>query len=314
MNNPSIELRSWRQFAAVAQHLHFGHAATALNMTQPPLTQAIAKLEGVLGMRLFDRSKRRVQLTVAGAALLPEVVQLLERAQSLAPFARAAADGQRGRLRLAFVSTVGYGLLPLWVRAFRSSLPYLQLDLIEATGDVQLEAFARGDIDAGFMLHAPGFAPAGLARLAVACEPLVLALPDQHPLARRARAPSLEEVLDAALVVFPRKIAPSLFDAIDGLYRSAGRVPLIAQQANQMQTIVNLVSAGLGVAWVPHSVTQFQRPGVVYRPLRSGARSRAARADTILCETSLVWNPQVSNPALGRFVAFATDRAQSSPC
>jgi len=314
MNTLPIELRSWRQFVAVAQHLHFGHAAKALNMTQPPLTQAIAKLEGVLGVRLFDRSKRRVQLTVAGTALLPEVVQLLERAQSLALLARAAAEGQRGRLRLAFVSTVGYGLLPQWVRAFRSSLPYLQLDLIEATGDVQLEAFARGDIDAGFVLHAPGFAPAGLDRLAVASEPMVLALPEQHPLAKRARAPSFDEVLDAALVVFPRKIAPSLFDAIEGLYRSAGRVPLIAQQANQMQTIVNLVSAGLGVAWVPQSVTQFQRPGVVYRSLRPGAAGTTRQASCILCETSLVWNPRALNPALGQFVTFATDRAQSSIC
>ncbi|GAA4429706.1 LysR family transcriptional regulator [Acidovorax lacteus] len=297
MNEPVIDMRAWRQFVAVAEELHFGRAAQRLHMTQPPLTQAIANLERTLGLRLFDRTQRRVQLTPAGAALLPGARDLLQRAQQLPRQAQAVAAGEAGRLRLAFVSTVGFGLLPPWVRSFRQRYPQVALELIEATGDVQLAALARGDIDAGLLLHAPGAAPAGLARLVVAQEPLLLALPEQHPLARAqpAHAPvDAAAVWDEPLVIFPRLILPSLHDAIVERYRAAGRAPQVAQEAIQMQTIVNLVSAELGIAWVPQSVRQFQRPGVVYR---------AAPAPAPTCETSLVWRADACPPVLQRWVA-----------
>lgn len=306
---PLIELRLWRQFLAVAEELHFGRAARGLNMTQPPLTQAIAQLESHLGLRLFDRTKRSVQLTAAGAALVPEARDLLARAQALPAYARASADGEAGRLRLAFVSTVGFELLPRWVLAFRAHYPKVQLELIEATGDVQLQAFERGEIDAGFMLHSPGFAPPGLACRRISQEPLVVALPGQHVLAGKADV-ALADLLGQPLVIFPRRIVPSLYDAIFAMYHAAGQLPQVAQEAIQMQTIVNLVSAGLGVAWVPESVRQFQRPGVVYRsapagksPARAGTRGVAV-AVVPGCETSLVWPVANANPALARFMAF----------
>ena len=312
---PLIELRLWRQFLAVADELHFGRAALTLHITQPPLTQAIAQLERVLGLRLFDRTKRRVQLTLAGQALVPEARELLARARALPLVAWASADGRAGRLRLAFVSTVGFTLLPQWVRAFREECPNVVLELIEATGDVQLQLLERGEIEAGFMLHSPGFAPAGLQRLQIASDPLILALPEQHALAT-ARSLVLGKVLDQPLVIFPRRIAPSLHDAVFAMYHASGRLPQVAQEAIQMQTIVNLVSAGLGVAWVPESVCQFQRPGVVYRslPAPRSRRPVAAGAPAAVqggpgpvpvpkCETSLVWSVLRTNPALQRFVA-----------
>lgn len=306
MSQALPELRLWRQFVAVAEELHFGRAAVRLHMTQPPLTQAIAGLERALGVRLFDRTKRSVQLTAAGHALLPEARELLARAMALPAHARAAAHGESGRLRLAFVSTVGFGLLPQWVRAFRSMYPRIELELIEATGDVQRQSLERGDIDAGFMLHSPGFAPPGLNHLRIAREPLVLALPEQEPLAA-ARTLALGRVLDQPLVIFPRRILPSLHDAVFGMYHAAGRTPRIAQEAIQMQTIVNLVSAGLGLAWVPDSVRQFQRPGVVYRQV-TGKNAGVVPS----CETSLAW-PAAANPTLERFVEFARGRLAAAP-
>ena len=310
MKETLIDLRAWRQFVAVAEELHFGRAALRLHMTQPPVTQAIAQLEKTLGIVLFDRTRRRVALTPAGEALLPDVRDLLERAQALPARARAAAAGEVGRVRLAFVSTIGFERLPEWVREFRRSCPQVALELVEATGDVQLEAIARGEIDAGLMLHSPGFAPPGLARLAVAQEPLVLALPAAHPLVRSGRL-AMAEVLAEPLVIFPRRIVPSLHDAIFGLYHAAGRVPAIAQEAIQMQTIVNLVWGGLGVAWVPESVTQFRREGVVYRradELALPGRTRKAALALPACETSLVWPQQAMNAALTRFVDFVRDQ------
>ena len=294
-----IELRQWRQFVALAEELHFGRAALRLHMTQPPLTQAIAGLEQTLAVRLFDRTKRSVVLTTAGQALLPEARELLSRAQTLPELARAAAAGELGRLRLAFVSTVGYELLPRWVRAFRQRWPQVALELIEATGDVQLDLIARGEADAGFMLHSPGFALAGLSHRRIASEPLVVALPQPHPLAA-VDTPRLAALLGEPLVIFPRRILPSVHDAVFKLYHAAGQVPQVAQEAIQMQTIVNLVSAGLGIAWVPQSVRQFQRTGVVYR---SPALPRGRSVPD--CETSLVWRADAVSPALTHLLDFA---------
>lgn len=304
---PRIELRLWRQFLVLAEDLHFGHAAQRLHMTQPPLTQAIAGLERQLGARLFDRTKRSVALTPTGAALVPEVRELLARAQALPLLARAAEAGEIGRLRLAFVSTVGFDLLPRWVMAFRQRWPRVALELIEATGDLQLEWLARGEVDAGLMLHAPGFFPAGLAHWRTSSEPMVLALPEAHPMAASQRL-ALSAVLDEPLVMFPRRILPSVHDAILALYHAAGRSPQVAQEAIQMQTIVNLVSAGLGVAWVPASVRQFRRPGVVYRPLRPPSALIAGTGHRLTlptCETSLVWREATVAPALAQFIRFA---------
>lgn len=286
------ELRQLRQFVALAEELHFGRAAARLHMTQPPLTLAIQALERELGAALFARTRRSVQLTPAGAALLPQVQRLLSGADELPRVAQAAAAGLSGQLRLAFVSNIAYGPLPEWLRSFRLEHPEVALQLREATLDVQLAAFDADEIDAGFVLHAPDAAPPGFAVWSAQREPLVMALPEQHPAAAQ-RSLRFAAAATEPLVIFPRQIAPSLYDAVLSAYRAQGATPRIAQEAIQMQTIVNLVSAGMGVAWVPESVTQLQRPGVVYR----------AVADVPLrCETSLLWR-EPPPPVVERFVA-----------
>ncbi|MFT3665125.1 LysR family transcriptional regulator [Piscinibacter sp.] len=295
---PDIELRVWRQFLALAETLHFGRAAQRLHMTQPPLTQAIQQLERRLGVPLFERTRRSVALTPAGAALVEPVRQVLRQAGALALRARDAAGGELGRIRLGFVSTVGFGPLPGWLRAFREAHPGITVELREATGDVQAEAFAQRELDAGFVLHAPGIAPPPpLQRLSLGVEPMLLALHDAAP--RRLGAAQL---LREPLVIFPRAIAPSLYDAVLAFYHRHGATPAIAQEAIQMQTIVNLVSAGLGVALVPRAMRQLQRPGIVYRALPAALADGAPRA-----ETSLVW-PSDASPAVRRFVAFVREQ------
>ena len=297
-----IDLRPLRQFVALAEELHFGRAAARLHMTQPPLSQAMQALERELGARLFERTQRSVALAPAGLALLPEVRRLLRAADDLPRQAQAAAAGLSGHLRLGFVSSIAYGPLPGWLRSFRSVHADVTLQLREATLDVQLEAFAAGEIDAGFVLHAPGAPPSGLAAWRALREPLLIALPESHALAAR-RSLKFSQIADQPLVIFPRSIAPSLFDAIVGHYRAQGATPHIAQEAIQMQTIVNLVSAGIGIAWVPASLMQLQRPGVVYRPL-AGASLR--------CQTSLVWQ-EPAPPVVERFVRHVQGERRQSP-
>ena len=303
----TIELRTWRQFLVLAEALHFGRAAQSMHMTQPPLTLAIQQLERRLGMRLFERTRRSVALTPVGAALVEPARLLLRRAAALPVLARNAAAGEVGRIRLGFVSTVGFAALPAWLRGFREAHPGITLELREATGDMQLRGFENAELDAGFMLHAPGHVPASsstttgaAARLhqrSLGVEPLVLALPEAQPWARAHRLKPAA-LLAQPLVIFPRAATPSLFDAVLAFYHRHGVTPVIAQEAIQMQTIVNLVSAGLGLALVPRSMMQMQRSGVVYRALPLALRDGAP-----LCETSLLWRADAA-PSVLRFVEF----------
>lgn len=296
------DLRQLRYFVAVAEERHFGRAARKLSMTQPPLSQAIRALEDALGVALFARTKRTVELTAVGADLLPEVRKLLAQADALGPLALSLARGEAGALSLAFVSTADYGLLPELLREFAVCHPRVRFNLAEATSDVQIEELAAGRIDAGLII--PPLPPrhaATLTYLPVMREPLVAALPASSG-AHRGRgdppdwidAPvSLAELGRLPLVIFPRRLAPGFYDIITGCYGAAGLTPRIGQEAIQMQTIVSLVSAGMGVALVPQSLRNLRRTGVVYRPL-------AER--TPLVETGLVWRTADVSPVLAGFI------------
>lgn len=299
------DLRPLRYFVAVAEERHFGRAAHRLSMTQPPLSQAIRALEETLGVPLFARTKRTVELTPVGADLLPEVRKLLAAADGLRPLAQSLARGEAGSLSLSFVSTADYGLLPQLLREFAARHPHVRLQLAEATSDVQLDELVAGRIDAGLIV--PPLPPrhaAMLTYLPVMREPLVAALPSAAVQVRgrdaQAAPPdwsetpvSLAELAELPLVIFPRHLAPGFYDIITGCYGAAGLTPRIGQEAIQMQTIVSLVSAGMGVALVPRSLRNLRRTGVVYRPL-------AERAPMV--ETGLVWRTAEVSPVLAGFI------------
>ena len=297
-----MDLRQLRQFVAVADALHFGRAAQALAMAQPPLSRAILALERELGVPLFIRSKRRVALADAGRALLPEARAMLAAAQRLPDMARSAAAGESGELSLAFVSIVDYSFLPDLLRRFTARHPAVRVHLREATTDVQVAELRAGRADAGILLGplqetAQDARGTRLAYLPLVIEALVLALPESHPQARSGRAVPLATVAHDKFVASPRHVAPRLSDAIIGACADAGFSPHIVQEAIQMQTIISLVSAGMGVALVPESIMSLQRPGVTYRRLRS---TRA------LLEIGLAWRDGNTLASLGRFVALAS--------
>ncbi|MDQ9169928.1 LysR substrate-binding domain-containing protein [Oxalobacteraceae bacterium R-40] len=296
----NLELRQLRYFVAVADEMHFGRAAARLHMTQPPLSQAIQALEASLGARLFHRSKRSISLTAAGAALLPEAKRLLAQAQLLPELARRAAAGEAGRLSLAFVSTADYSILPPVLREFRERYPQVQLDLREATSDVQLEELAQGRIDAGLLiLPLPDKSKTELNCLKVLSEPLVLAAPTGSKAIHGKDAVSLKAVSELPLLIFPRRIAPAFHDAILACFRDHGLTPLIGQEAIQMQTIIGLVSAGMGIALVPQSVSNLKRPGVEYRALKE---------KTPVIDTGLTWRRDNDSPVLHAFLKLLREK------
>lgn len=290
----NIELRQLRYFVAVAEENHFGRAAARLHMTQPPLSQTIQSLEAALGTPLFIRSKRSVTLTPAGTTLLPEAQRILQQAGALPDLARRAASGESGLLSLSFISTADYSVLPPLLREFRERYPQVQIDLREATTDVQLEDLVQGRIDAGLLIPPlPDKARVELGYMTVLSEPLVLAAPQGTKALRGKSAIALKAMADLPLIIFPRRIAPAFHDAILGCFRDAGLTPRIGQEAIQMQTIVGLVSAGMGIALVPQSVSNLKRPGVEYKPL-SGK--------TLLVETGLAWRRDNMSPVLRSFL------------
>ncbi len=290
----NIELRQLRYFVAVAEERHFGRAAVRLHMTQPPLSQTIQSLETSVGTPLFIRTKRSVALTPAGLALLPEARRILQQASALPDLARRAASGESGLLSLSFVSTADYSVLPPLLREFRERYPQVQIDLREATTDVQLEDLMQGHIDAGLLippLHDK--AKTELDYLTVLSEPLIVAAPQGQKALRGKSTVALKTLADMPLIIFPRRIAPAFHDAILGCFRDAGLTPRIGQEAIQMQTIVGLVSAGMGIALVPQSVSNLKRPGVEYKPLSSKAAT---------FETGLAWRRDNMSPVLGAFL------------
>jgi DNA-binding transcriptional LysR family regulator len=291
-----LDLRQLRYFVAVAEERHFGRAASRLAMTQPPLSQQIMALEETLGAALFARTRRSVELTPVGRDLLPEVRRLLTLADSLPALAQSLARGEAGELSLAFVSTADYGLLPQLMRAFTERYPGVRLQLVESTSDIQVEELIAGRVDAGLMIPPVPPRYAGqLSYLPLMREPMIVAISDDTARQLGGEVP-LAALADLPLVVFPRRLAPAFYDIIMDCYARAGLTPRIGQEAIQMQTIVSLVSAGMGVALVPRSLCNLRRTGVVYRPLRDAEP---------LVETGLLWRSDDVSPVLGGFVEVA---------
>ena len=292
-----IDLRHLVYFRAVVQTLHFGRAAALLHISQPPLSIAIRQLEERLGLRLLERGRAGVSLTPPGRALADELESLLPRFPQAFERVQAAGRGEAGHLRVGFVTPAEYSFLPECLREFRALAPGVRLTLREMTSDAQAEALADGSLDAGFVL--PPLPRGTLQWLPVFRDTLVAALPARHPLAARRRIRPAE-LAASPLVIFPREKAPGLHDDILGLFTAAGASPDIWQEAIQMQTILSLVAAGLGVAVVPASLRNLGRVGVEYRPLTG---------DVPVVDIALAWRGPVPGAALARFIEHVSGQS-----
>ncbi|HEX2198042.1 MAG TPA: LysR family transcriptional regulator [Burkholderiales bacterium] len=291
MNLP--ETWQLRYFVAVAEQLHFGRAAAALNISQPPLSRAVRALEASLGVALFARTRRRVELTPEGARLLEEARRTLSQLERTVLELRGMACGDQGRLRVGFVSLADFGVLPGLLKAYKAAHPGVRLALREMLSPEQSAALAAGDLDFGLLLPP---VPHTLEHLVVQRERFVAALPARHRLAKPRGRLAMSALAGESFVMVPREIAPGLYDIVAGLAARAGISLNVAQEAIQMQTVVSLVSSGLGAAIVPASLANLGRRGVVYRAL-------ADRHPAL--EVWLAWRPGSLSGAGREFVAKA---------
>jgi len=288
-----MELRHLRYFVIVAEELHFGRAAQRLNLSQPPLSRQVQRLEAELGVALFDRDRHHVALTRAGALLLPEARRALERADGVARVAARLRSGDAGRLRIGYVHSALYGAVPPLLRRFRAQTPGVQLSIRELVTSELVAAVDEDRLDVAFVRPPVDDA---LATRVVEEEPLVAVLPDDHELAARSEV-ELSELAGEPFVLFPRPLGEGLWDAIAKACVAAGFTPRIVQESPQIHTIVGLVAAGVGVTLVPASVRRLALPGVRYVGLTPSSP---------MVRLAVVWAPTREFPALQRFLDVAS--------
>jgi LysR family transcriptional regulator, benzoate and cis,cis-muconate-responsive activator of ben and cat genes len=299
-----VEVRHLRYFQAVARELHFGRAAAHLGMAQPPLSQQIRRLEELLGVTLLLRTSRRVTLTDAGAVLLEACDRVLQAMDGALDATRRAAEGETGRIAVAFASSVMFQTLPSLLRAFRDRYPEVVLELRELPTGLQLAALQAGELDVGFVREPP--VTPGVELETVMREPLVVAMARTHPLAEALapesgpgrdagsgpgdgpegspdggpdgglhggpdgglRPEELGRLADEPFVLFPRELAPGLHAQVMALCAGAGFEPRVIQESRELYTTVSLVEAGVGVTLVPASIRKMGWTGVRYLPVR----------------------------------------------
>jgi DNA-binding transcriptional LysR family regulator len=259
-----VDFRSLECFIVVAEELHFRRAAERLNLTQPALSQRVRSLEMELGAALFDRDRRHVSLTPAGAAFL-EPARAAVAGLSLAKAqALRAVQGEVGRLRLGFTVIAFYGLLPEAVRVFRERYPDVAIDLVEMNSPLLEAALDSGKVDLG-VLHPP-LANTALTARPLPDEKLVLALPAAHRLARK-QVVAAADLAGEPVLIAPRPVGPSIYDRMISFCRSQGFSPRIVQEVTPMTTLTGLVAVGVGMGFVTQGIATVARPGLAFRPV-----------------------------------------------
>jgi DNA-binding transcriptional LysR family regulator len=264
-----FDFRQLRYFIAVAEELSFTRAAQRLHLSQPPLSQQIQALEQDLGVRLLERDKRNVTLTAPGRLFLDQARQILAMADEARTQVAEAAAGFSGHLKLAYTVSVSFHpALPQTLLRLGQNAPNVRVWLSEMYSEPQFSAIRNGQIDVGFVRDVPTHEDDARAlRIDVIDrEPLVLALPSGHRLAGRQRV-ELSEVAGDPFVVQPRELAATLYDRLVRLAAKAGFHPVIRQHAQQINGLLALVAAGIGMALVPASMQVVKLAGVSYVPL-----------------------------------------------
>lgn len=277
-------------FIAVAEELHFGRAAERLQMTQPPLSRQIQKLERSVGAELLERDNRKVQLTHAGVAFLTEARRLLALAERAPVTARRIASGRSGLLRIGFTAASGLSILGPLLEEISTRLPDVDIDLQELVSGEQIQALQTGELDLG--LARPPFDRDVFDSHLLYRESMVLAVPSGHRLAGLGREIDNEELKGEPLIMHSPQKARYFYDLVIRTF------PIqhanVVHTVSQILTMVSLVAAKRGVAFVPHSATALGIHGVEFLPL-SGSRGEPV-------ELHAIWNRKVANPALGRLL------------
>ncbi|MFZ0091059.1 MAG: LysR substrate-binding domain-containing protein [Solirubrobacteraceae bacterium] len=289
-----VELRHLRYFVAVADELHFGRAAARLHMAQPPLSQAIRRLEEAVGCPLLIRTSRSVRLTPAGTAFLERARRTLRNLEEDIYEARSIGHGQTGRLNVGFVGSAMLTVLPDILSRYIATYPSVQLQLHESFTAKVIDGLLAGDVDAGIVRDTEPVD--GLVATPMLSEPFVAVLPSAHPRSAEASL-SVAGLADTPFVYPPRSAGPRAFEKPLVLCEEHGFRPRIAHEASHWLTILRLVGAGLGVSIAPACVRHIATPEVACVPLQEAR---------ILSDLELVHRVDEHRPIVHAFGRIAT--------
>ena len=256
-----MELRQIRSFLSVAKTLHFGRTAELIHLSQPALSLQIRALEEEVGVRLFERNRRKTTLTAAGLAFRDDAVAALSQLEQAIRRARLAGNGKLGLLRIGFISTAGSELVADIVRQFRELNPEVEFSLRNILTAEQEQMLETGSLDIGF-LRLPIAPQSTLDVVTVHREPFVLVVPSSHKLAKRKRV-RLREVSSEDFVMYERTWAPGFHDLMFGILRDAGIVPNVTHTAGEVPTLISLVHSRMGITISPLSVVKHSTASVV---------------------------------------------------
>jgi DNA-binding transcriptional LysR family regulator len=256
-----MELRQIRSFLSVAETLHFGRTAELIHLSQPALSLQIRALEEEIGVRLFERNRRKTTLTAAGFSFRDDAAAAMSQLEQATRRARLAANGKLGLLRIGFISTAGREIVPSIVRQFRELNPQVELSLRNIVTAEQVRMLETGALDIGFLRVPIGGQPA-LDIVIVHREPFVLVVPSSHKLAKRKRV-RLRELAGQDFVGYERTHAPGFHDVIFGILRDAGIAPNVSQTAAEVPTLISLVDSGMGFTILPASAVKHSAASVV---------------------------------------------------
>jgi DNA-binding transcriptional LysR family regulator len=256
-----MELRQIRSFLSIAETLHFGRTAELIHLSQPALSLQIRALEEEIGVRLFERNRRKTTLTAAGLAFRDDAVAALSQLEQAIRKAKLAAGGKLGLLRIGFISTLGVEIVPNIIRQFRELHPDVEVSLRNILTAGQVQMLETGSLDIGF-LRLPIGAHSPLDVVTVHREPFVLVVPSSHKLAKRKRV-RLREVGGEDFVMYERTWAPGFHDLMFGILRDAGIVPNVTQTAGEVPTLISLVHSRMGITIAPSSVVKGSVASVV---------------------------------------------------
>lgn len=263
-----MELQQLRCFIAVADELHFGHAAQQLNMLPSALGRYIKLLEEDLGTRLLTRSTRNVSLTEHGALFLPEAREIVSRADEVQKRFQTLARQNAGKLRIGAIDSASISLIPHILHHFRERWPDVEIGFLEDKSSRLLPKLKTGRLDLIF-IRPTGVMDSAFESQFLFYEDVVLAVADNHPLAQKSEI-SVDDLRDVALIVPEKRVRPHSYDLTLSLFDDAGFKPRLIQIADEKQTIINMVAAELGVAIMPRWVKRMAALNIKFIPIGKG--------------------------------------------
>lgn len=260
-----MDLRQMRYVLAVAEELNFTRAAARCNVSQPPLSKAIRQLEDEIGIQVFERDTHSVKVTLAGEALVSEVRLALATIEKGIEGAKRTASGLRGTLKLGFGGSTVYSLLPSLVRQFRAEARDVEFEFCPMPVLSQIDALRSGEIDIG-LLRLPIFDEI-IETAYVYSEPLVVALPDGHPILTDSGPVAIGDLQSSRFITYEPTRGFNFHSDLLTLCRLAGFSPEIVHQVPTTEAVVGIVACGEGVALLPASAERLRMKGVSFRPL-----------------------------------------------